>query len=255
MATLNLDLTNVERQEAFDPLPNGWYPAMITESAVGSTKANDGSTKLDLTFVIIDGQYKGRKIFNTLNIGNMNPVAKEIAMKQLSSIAHAVGVLNVQQSEWLHEKPLMIRLKVRQATADYDASNDVSGYKAYAADAGVPAGAPAAPAAIPAFIPPATLQQAAAPLVAPVAAPVFQPPAQQAAPVFQQPAPAAPVVAPPGWTQDAMGNWLPPTAAAVPVAPAGLPPQQWEQPGAAAAPAAVPAAGAVPAWAGGQPAQ
>lgn len=250
MALLGLDLTNVEKQEAFDPLPPGWYPAMITESAVGSTKANDGSTKLDLTFVIIDGQYKGRKIFNTLNIGNMNPVAKEIAMKQLSSIAHAVGVLNVQQSEWLHEKPLLIRLKVRQATGDYDASNDVSGYKAYSADVGATAGAPAAPAApaIPAFIPPVAQQ------AAPPAAPVYQAPPQQAAPAAPV---AAPVTAPPGWTQDAMGNWVPPAvvAPAAAVAPAGLPPQQWDQPQPGAAPAAVPAAGAVPAWAGGKPAQ
>lgn len=265
MALLNLDLTNVEQQQAYDPLPPGWYPAMITESEVGSTKANDGSTKLDLVFVITDGQFKGRKVYNTLNIGNKNEIAKEIALKQLSSIAHAVNVLNVQQSEWLHEKPLMIRLKIRQASGEFDAANDVTGYKAFDGAATAQPGAPSAPpaftppAAAPAFVPPATPATPAA------AAPAFVPP-PAAAP--------APVVAAPvkqltakangasyqsyidaGWTDETLvehGYMDAPVAA--PVAQ-----QPWEQPQVATQPAAAPAtpvapvvaapATAVPPWA------
>ena len=244
MALLNFDATGVPQQQTFDPLPAGWYPVMITDSEVKSTKANDGSTKLDLTFTIFDGPHKGRKVFNTLNIGNQNPVAREIAQKQLSSICHAVNVLNVSDSSMLHEKPLSIRLKVRPADGNYEASNDVSGYKAYEAAGAAP-------------ISPATFSPPPAGFVSPQQqAPAFQPPVQAAAPAFVAPAPAqaapvavAPVQAPPGWSQDANGQWVQAPVAAAPAAPA-MAPQPWAQPQVEAAPAPAPApTAAVPPWA------
>ena len=225
MALLNFDATGIPQQQTFDPLPAGWYPVMITESEVKSTKANDGSTRLDLVFTVFDGPHKGRKIFNILNIGNQNPVAREIAQKQLSSICHAVNVLNVSDSAMLHEKPLSIRLKVRPADGQYEASNDVSGYKAYEAAGATTQAGFAPPAAPAAFAPP--VQQA----------PAFQPPAQPA---------AAPVVAPPGWSQDANGQWVQAPVAAAPA----MAQQPWAQPQEAAPVASAPApTAAVPPWA------
>jgi len=244
MALLNFDATGVPQQQTFDPLPAGWYPVMITQSEVKSTKANDGSTRLDLTFTVFDGPHKGRKIFNTLNIGNQNPVAREIAQKQLSSICHAVNVLNVSDSTMLHEKPLSIRLKIRPADGNYEASNDVSGYKAYEAASAAPQGGFVPPVA------PAGFQPSAAP------APAFQAPVQPATPAFVAPAPAqaapvaaAPVVAPPGWSQDANGQWVQAPVAVAPAAPV-MAQQPWQQPQVEAAPAPAPApTAAVPPWA------
>ena len=38
--------------------------------------------------------------------------------------------MSPKASEELHDKPLMIKVKVRPAQGEYDASNDVGGYKA-----------------------------------------------------------------------------------------------------------------------------
>ena len=37
--------------------------------------------------------------------------------------------MSPQASEELHDKPLMIKVKVRPAQGEYDASNDIAGYK------------------------------------------------------------------------------------------------------------------------------
>ena len=53
----------------------------------------------------------------------------DIAKKDLAAICRAVGVMSPKASEELHDKPLMIKVKVRPAQGEYEASNDVGGYK------------------------------------------------------------------------------------------------------------------------------
>mgnify|MGYP000411414076 CR=1 FL=1 len=69
-------------------------------------------------------------MFARLNLKNANDKAVDIARKDLAAICRAVGVMSPKSSEELHDKPLMIKVKVRPASGEYDASNDVGGYKA-----------------------------------------------------------------------------------------------------------------------------
>ena len=52
-----------------------------------------------------------------------------ILLKRLSCYLPRCGVMSPQSSEELHDKPLMIKVKVRPAQGEYEASNDVGGYK------------------------------------------------------------------------------------------------------------------------------
>jgi hypothetical protein len=211
MALLNFDASQVAPDSGVgDPLPPGWYNVMMDASEVKPTKdaATTGGQYLECRFSVLDGQFQGRKLFARFNTRNANPVAQEIGYKQLSAVCHAVGVLQVADSQMLHGKPLKVRVKIRKAEGDYEASNDITAYKNIneptpgAGDAGVPVGVPAgfaaptaaAPTGVPAgFAPQAWAQPAAA---APVAAPVAAPAAMPAAfPVAAQPV-AAPPVAP-----------------------------------------------------------
>lgn len=172
MTTLNFDATNVPEQDSFDPLPPSWYNAVITDSEVKPTNAGTGSY-LSLEFTILDGEYANRKVFTNLNLENPNPVAVEIAQKQLSSICHATGVIQVGESEELHDKPMQIKLSVRKANDEYDASNDVKAFKAI--EGGAAAGASAGPTS-------AAPKKAAAPKKE---APVKAAPAKAAEPVYE----------------------------------------------------------------------
>jgi len=254
MAVLNFNAQNVPPATGVaDPIPSGWYIAAMDESELKPTKAGDGHLLL-CRFNVLDGQYAGRKLFARLNIGNMNPVAVEIAYKELSAIAHATGVIQVQDSQQLHGRPLKVKVRLRAASGDYDANNEITAYRNVNDPTAVNTAstATAPPSLPPAALPPAAptlpqawaTPQAAQPWAAPQAAPATAP---QTAPAWvppTQPQPwAAPVAAP---TAPAAPAWTPPVApqappAAPPAAPAWTPPAN-------VAPAAGPQT-ALPPWA------
>lgn len=202
MATLNFDANAIQPDTSFEPIPAGWYNAVIDESEMKPTRDGSGAY-LALRFNIIDGQYAGRKVFTRLNLRNQNPVAQDIAQKQLSTICHAVNVLNVQDSSQLHALPMQIRVKVtNDPTGQYDPSNEISGYKAVGAGNGQGVAAPlVAPVAPVAPAAPVAPQQPAGTWQPPANAPQqWQQPAQPVAP--QAVAPAAPAAPAPQWANN-----------------------------------------------------
>lgn len=277
MAHLGFDATQVQPDSGqLDPIPAGWYNVMVDESDLKPTSDGMGA-RLAVRFTVIDGQFANRKIYTGFNVRNSNPVAQEIAFKQLSALAHAVGVLQVQDSQQLHGIPLKVRVKIRPPKDGYDAQNDITAYKNINEDVGNSgAGAPAAPAAPGAPAAPAGFGTAAPPAApaAPAAAPgagwggapaqPWQQPAAAAAPAASAPppftppaapaAPAAPDFPPAGWTahptspgyfyqgQEVLSeaDLRAKMAPAAPAAPAAPP----APPAAPAAPAAAPAAAA-----------
>lgn len=152
MATLGFafNAAAVPQNDSFDPIPAGDYIAQITESEIKNTKSGTGQM-LNLRWQVLDGQFKGRLVFDSLNIINQNPDTQRIAQGQLSSLCHVLGVLNLTDSAQLHMKPAIIKVKIRKSD-QYGDSNDVKGYKAVGAAqvvspfGGVHAPAPAAAA-------------------------------------------------------------------------------------------------------------
>lgn len=141
----NFDATQVAPREDFSPIPVGEYVVQITDSDVKPTKSNNGH-RLELTFEVIDGEFKGRKVFEGLNIDNPNPKAVEIAQRDLSAICHAVGKLQVSDSQELHYKPLVVRVDIEQRDG-YSPRNVIKAYKAAAGSQGnAPAATPTAAA-------------------------------------------------------------------------------------------------------------
>lgn len=250
MSQLNFDATTVSPSESIEAIPAGWYNAQIDQSEMKPTKDGSGAY-LELRFSVLDGQYANRKVFTRLNVRNNNPVAQEIAYKQLSAICHATGVLRVQDSQQLHGLPLKIKVKVRAASGDYEASNEISSFKNVNEQVDGPVGgAPASAGGAPWAQQPAAAQQAAPWAPQPAASPVA--PAQQSAPPAAAPAPAAPAWQPPAAQQP----WAQQPAQPAPVQQPAPQPQAAPQPAGAVPPwmqqAAAPADGAVPPWAAPQ---
>lgn len=242
MAQLAFDASKVAPAQALQPLPDGWFPAIITESEIKPTKSGDGS-RLALTLTVCEGHpYAKRKVFEGLNIANPNPVAQQIAQEQLSAICHATGVIQLQDTQQLHGIPLLIKLSTTAKRTDtvtgqvYEPKNEIKGFAKIGTETVN-------------MTPPPAANSAAAP-----AAPAWatQAPPAAAAPAFTpQPAAAAPVADAGPWATPA-----PAPAQAAP-APAAAPTPAWAaQPAApAATQAPAPQAAApgpeVPAWARG----
>ena len=131
------DAAQVEPSKSFDPIPAGKYLAMIVESSMEPTKANDGYF-LKLVFQIIEGELKGRQIWARLNLNNQNELAVKIANAELSAVCRAVGVMTPQDSEQLHGLPLVIKVRCKKRKDTGEIANEISGYEKREAASGKP---------------------------------------------------------------------------------------------------------------------
>ena len=121
----SFDATSVEPTTAQELLPAGKYRAQIVESEMRVTKNGMGQF-LWLMLDILEGEYKGRKIFDQLNLVNPNPTTVEIAQRTLSAICHATGRMHVSDSEELHLIPMKIQVKIRPPKNGYGESNAIA---------------------------------------------------------------------------------------------------------------------------------
>ena len=149
MARISFNASNVEPSTPMDVLPAGKYLAMAIASELKPTKNGTGEY-LQITFEVLDGSAKGRKIFERLNIRNSNKTAEDIAQRALSALCHAVGVIELEDSDQLHDKPVVLDVAVDPAKGEYSAQNRVKGYSAAGGQTSAPAPAARPAAAAPA---------------------------------------------------------------------------------------------------------
>ena len=156
-SNINFDATSVPPQTGFEPVPNGTYRAMIVESEVKPTKESGGQY-LQLTWQILEGECKGRKIWDRLNIQNASAEAQRIGQSQLSAVCHATGVLKLTSSQQLHNIPCDVKTVVKESKG-YEPKNEIKNYKSVPG-ASAPAATAAAPTstAAPAAVAPAWAQ-------------------------------------------------------------------------------------------------
>ncbi len=126
MALLNFDASQVDPSVAFDPIPAGRYLTEITASEMKPTKTGNGEM-LQLEFTVLDGEFKGRKVWDRLCIRHANSQTVTIAQANLSAICHAVGVLRPQDSMQLHHIPLVVTVKCK-ADESGEIHNEIKGY-------------------------------------------------------------------------------------------------------------------------------
>jgi hypothetical protein len=122
------DANKVEPATAFDPIPAGKYLAMITASQMKTNKAGSGQF-LELTFTIIEGEYKNRSLWARLNLSNPNELAMKIAQAELSAICRAVGVMAPNDSVDLHNLPLVIKVRCKKRKDVDEISNEIKGFE------------------------------------------------------------------------------------------------------------------------------
>lgn len=130
MASLDggFNANDVEPNVGFEPIPTGDYLVVITASERQATK--DGSSQLlKLDLQIIDGQHKGRTLFDRLNLWNKNQQATEIARGTLSAICRAVGVMQPRDTCELHNIPLVASVKIEKRQDNGEYANRISAYK------------------------------------------------------------------------------------------------------------------------------
>ncbi|QYK49105.1 MAG: DUF669 domain-containing protein [Phycisphaeraceae bacterium] len=128
MATLTgFDATNVEPNAGFDPIPAGTYPAVVIESEMKPTKKGDGKY-LEVTIEVLEGECKGRRIWDRMTIEHPNEQTVQIAMGALSALCRAVGVVRPNDSSELHNIPLDVKVGLKKRSDTGEMTNTVKAY-------------------------------------------------------------------------------------------------------------------------------
>jgi len=128
MADLNGFNANEVEPNDFSPVPAGRYLAAITGSEMKATKAGNGAY-LELEIEIIEGEHKGRKLWDRLNLDNPNETAVKIAQGTLSAICRAVGIMQPKDSAELHSLPMTVIVAIEKRQDNGEDSNRIKGYK------------------------------------------------------------------------------------------------------------------------------
>ena len=123
MTELNFDANSIEPATGrFELLPFDDFLAVISDSSMEPNKKTKGR-HLSLTWTVIEGDYKDRKVFSNLNLDNENAQTVEIAQRELSAICRATGILHPKDSSELHDKPVVISVGIRKGSNGYEDSN------------------------------------------------------------------------------------------------------------------------------------
>ena len=132
MTTIAFDATQVapENSAAFKPLPNGPYVMQITAEAVKPSASGGAFLELELT--VVQGDHARRKVYDRLNLRNDNPQAVEIGKARLSAICHAIGLLQLADTNQLIGKSLVVELgqEIDKVSRQPTGRNRVYGYTA-----------------------------------------------------------------------------------------------------------------------------
>jgi hypothetical protein len=107
---LNGGFNASEVKDDRDGIPAGTYLCVISDTTEKQTKRGDASYA-EFTFDVVEGEHKGRKIWDRLNLNNPNPKTVEIAMQQLRRISMAVGKPIIADTSELCDIPLLVTVR------------------------------------------------------------------------------------------------------------------------------------------------
>lgn len=124
-----------------DPDFTGWHLMHAVESENKIAKSGRGEY-LQFTCEVIEGKFKGRKLWARFNLVNENQPAAEIAGRNFSALCRACKRMVVSDSTELHHIPFLGHVEFVEAEGKYSAKNELTEGAYKPADGPVPSTAP-----------------------------------------------------------------------------------------------------------------
>ncbi len=128
MAAIDFNSDEHEPRSGFEAIPAGKYKVVVTDSEEKPTKKGDGSY-IQFTLEIIEGDYKGRKLWDRLNLNNPNPQAVDIAKGTLSALCRAAAVKHLKDTTQLHDIPVVAKVAAKMDQQAGELRNEIKGYE------------------------------------------------------------------------------------------------------------------------------
>lgn len=119
--------STVEPPKSFDPIPNGEYTLMITNSDLKPTQS--GGKYYEFEIQVVEGPHRGRKLWERLNIVHKKQQVVEIARSQLGALCKAVRILQPKDTVELHNIPFVGTVVCKKRKDNGEFTNELT-YKA-----------------------------------------------------------------------------------------------------------------------------
>lgn len=91
-----------EQQAPLGPMPKGDYKMALVGSKQKTSEKNN--KYLEMVFEVIEGVYKGRKVWYNFNLWHPNPDAENFAKERLSGLIYACGLPGINDTDELLHK-------------------------------------------------------------------------------------------------------------------------------------------------------
>lgn len=116
----------VYKANNFDVLPIGNYTVIATKAEEKISRTN--VKYLAMTYEVIEGEYKGRKLFVNFHFFSENIKAKEIAINDFRGLCFAVNVNNPKDENMLLNKPFIVKVGVVTDKQTGEKQNNIKQY-------------------------------------------------------------------------------------------------------------------------------
>lgn len=121
------------KKGGFDPLPDGMYVVMVAKSDIRQSKSSDGKYAA-MEYEVVEGEYKGRKVFENLNLWNSNSTAVSIAKAALGNLQLACRLPKISDTSELHGIPFVLKVGQKKDKDTGEIRQTVKGYLPKGAD-------------------------------------------------------------------------------------------------------------------------
>lgn len=127
MAKFDWDNNDYDTPTDFATIPED------TEVKLKCTNCEDketstGGEMVAATFVIVEGEHKGRKIWQNFNTVNKSEKAQNFGRRMLAGWARACGKPNAKNTDELLEKVFWAKLGIEKGTGQYKDKNIIASY-------------------------------------------------------------------------------------------------------------------------------
>ena len=112
---INFDLNNTQAYNGTTPLlPPGEYAVEIVAEQENQPLRNGSGTALVFEYQIRDGQFRGQRIRDWLNVGHSNQNARELAQRRIKAVGEAVGLPVFNDTRQLFNRPFLIAVSCQE---------------------------------------------------------------------------------------------------------------------------------------------
>ena len=140
---INFNLAQTQAYSGSSPvLPAGDYTVEIVSESDQQIKS--GGNALVFEYQVKEGQFRGNRLRDWINIGSSNQAAREIAQRRLKAIGESVGLEQFNDTRELFNRPFLVNVGMDEYQGRQ--RNSIDGYRPLANSTPAPIAAQPAPA-------------------------------------------------------------------------------------------------------------